>query len=1164
MKWKPLQQLFFMSKLLFYGLVLQVCFTGLLIAGDGLAQDKVSIEDVYISLELKDASLEQTLEAITDKTNFKFAFEQKNIESFKSISTSVTNESLAEVLRGISKTTDLSFKRVNDNIFVSKKRLFSKPVEEDLINSGVFQGVTVTGKVLSGEDNTGLPGVNIIVQGTSIGTVSDLNGNYSLEVPGQSSVLVFSSVGYVTEEVSVGGRTVIDITLNPDITALSEVVVIGYGTQKRTSVTGAVSSVDSKQITDLAVPGVDAALQGRVPGVNVTTNGSPGANPIVRIRGIGSITGSSDPLYVVDGFPTGGINNFDPRDIESVEVLKDAAAAAIYGSRAANGVILITTKTGAKGKGMSAEVEAYYGVQEAWKQFDLLKRDQYLEYGTELLTNAGSTLPSRFSNMNVPIYEGTSQTYAQTETDWQDEVFRTAPIYQLQASVANTTDRARLYTSAGMFSQDGIMIGTDFKRYNYRFNSEVKLSDHVTIGQTMTIANTQRNNLQESGGRTILQHVIRQVPYLPVHDPTLLGGYRTADNNDGSDPENPVRIQVMDKNFTSNVKVLGTAYMNIKFLQNFNYKFTIGADYSDTRTTISRPMYYDGFTARLFHELQDNRSTVFSPLFQNQLTFDKQFGKHYVNVTAVAERQDNKFTALNASAQQSSNLIYSMQGGQNQTIGLNDTNETTLLSYLARVNYEYAGKYLLSASIRRDGFSGFAPGNKWGNFPGLSAGWRVSEEQFMSSVSGISELKVRASYGSLGVNNVGPFDWQSLISLTTIYPFNNVNQGGSFFDALPNNELSWETTTMTNFGVDMGFFDDKLTFTAEYFQRKVDNLLLDVPLALSLGYPVPFRGNVGKMENSGFEFMAGWRKSTGDFTFNLNANIGTVTNKVTDLYVPGSTIFRGQNNDFGGFDITKTEAGQPVQGFFGWVTDGLFQSESEIFNADGTPVAAVQNLPLNEDGTVDLDEYRDPDNKGQYTRPGDIRFVDLDGNGVINSADRDYLGSFLPDFTYGLNFDAQFKNFDVTLFIQGVQGNEVYNGTKVLSQGMLRLFNSETAVLDAWTPQNPNTDIPRAVNGDPNQNTRTSDRFVEDGSYMRIKNLTIGYSLPTTFLQTFANGSLKKIRFYASFQNLLTITNYTGYDPEIGTRVINNLTQGIDYGQYPQPRTMMGGIQIGF
>jgi TonB-dependent starch-binding outer membrane protein SusC len=340
-------------------------------------------------------------------------------------------------------------------------------------------------------------------------------------------------------------------------------------------------------------------------------------------------------------------------------------------------------------------------------------------------------------------------------------------------------------------------------------------------------------------------------------------------------------------------------------------------------------------------------------------------------------------------------------------------------------------------------------------------------------------------------------------------------------------------------------FNNKFTLTAEYFQRKVDDLLLRVPLAPSMGFSVDYLGNVGKMENSGFEFQAGYNKTSGDFTFNLTANVGTVRNEVTDLYVPGSTIFAGSNADFGGTNITKTEAGHSVQGFYGWVVDGIFQNQAEIDAANGA----------DGDGAT---KYQ------SQAAPGDIRFKDLNSDGVINESDRTYLGSFLPDFSYGLNFSGTYKNFDVTLFIQGVQGNEVYNGTKVLTQGMLRLFGAENDVLNAWTPENTNTSVPRAVNGDPNQNSRTSDRFIDDGSYMRIKNLSIGYSLPSAWLSSFAKGSVRKLRIYASFQNLLTLTDYSGYDPEIGYRNANSLVQGIDYGQYPQPRTFMGGIQVGF
>jgi TonB-linked SusC/RagA family outer membrane protein len=1004
--------------------------------------------------------------------------------------------------------------------------------------------IDVSGRVQD-EGGRPMPGVNVIVKGSSSGTTTDVDGRYSISVQDGSAVLVFSFIGYASQEVQIGSRTTIDVSMSPDIHTLSEVVVVGYGTQQRSSVTGAVTSVSDKEISALPVPSVQAALQGRVAGVNVTNNGSPGAAPIVRIRGIGSITGSSDPLYVIDGFPAAGLNSFDPKDIESVEVLKDAAAASIYGSRAANGVILITTKKGSQGRGLSVDVESSYGVQQAWRQLDLLNREQYIQYGTELLNNADATLPSRFSNMNDPIYPGATQTYAQTETDWQDEMFRSGAIHQTQASIASSTDKTKLYTSAGMFGQDGIMIGTNFKRYNYRLNSETKLSKKISFGQTLTIAYTERKNEQESGGRTLLQHIIHQVPYMPVHDPTLLGGYRTADNNDGSDPENPVRIALMDLNQTNGVRLFGTAYVDLSVLPWLDYKFTFGGDYSGSRNIVNQPIYNDGFGARTTHNLQDNRTTVFSPLLQNQLTINKQFGKHSINVTAVAERQDTKVSGLNASAQQASNLIMSLQAGQNQSIGYNDTYETTLISYLGRLNYEYAGKYLFSASLRRDGFSGFAPGHKWGNFPGVSVGWRMSEESFMAPVEAVSELKLRVSYGSLGANNVGPFDWQSLIGLNTAYPFNNTNQSGSFFNSLPNSELTWEKTTMTNYGVDLGLFEDKFTLSAEYFKRSVDDLLLDVPLAPSMGYTVNFKGNVGKMENSGFELQAGYHKFSGNLSFDLTGNIGVIRNKVTDLYTPDNTIFAGTNADFGGYPFTKTEAGQSVQGFYGWVVDGIFQNQGEI----------------------DAANAKDGDSASPYqsqAEPGDIRFKDLDNDGTISESDRTYLGSFLPDFTYGLNFSARYMNFDVTLFLQGVQGNEIYNGTKVLSQGMLRLFGAETDVLNAWTPDNTNTDIPRAINADPNQNSRTSDRFVEDGSYMRIKNLNIGFSLPGAFLQSAANGYVRKVRIYASFQNLLTLTKYSGYDPEIGYRTANSLIQGIDYGQYPQPRTIMGGIQIGF
>lgn len=1127
------------------------------------ARDTIMEEgQAMVALSAESASVKEVLESLEAQTQYRFFYNHKALSDSEKITLYLDNVSMEKALRELSARADLVFKVRGDQIVVKRKpaipvmalfdRSYYSLSEAELERISALpedvpyaDDITVSGRVVD-ENDAPLPSVNIILKGTSTGVTTDADGRYTINVPDEDAVLVFSFIGYLTQEIRVGSQTTINLSMAPDISTLSEIVVVGYGTQKRSSVTGAVSSVDSEEISALAVPSVQSALQGRVAGVNITNNGAPGSNPIVRIRGIGSITGSSDPLYVVDGLPTGGLNHFDPRDIESVEVLKDAAAAAIYGSRAANGVILITTKKGATGqRGMSVEVDSYYGVQSAWRQLDLLNTEQYLQYGTELLTNAGNSLPPRFSTLDDPIYPGASQTYRQTNTDWQDEMFRTAPIYQVQASLASSAENSSVYASAGYYGQDGIMIGTDFKRYNLRLNSEFNISKRVKFGQTLTIATSKNNNLQESGGRTILQHVVHQVPYMPVYDPTKLGGFRAPDNNDGSDPENPVRIQLMDKNVSSATRAFGTAYLNIEILPFLTYRFTYGGDFAYNRTTVSQPIYNDGFGGRNTHNVQDNRDTNFTSLYTNQLTFDKTFGKHSLNVTAVAERQDTKFTGLNTSAQLSSNLIYTLSAGQNQSIGFNDSDETSLLSFLGRINYEFANKYLISASIRRDGYSGFAPGHKWGDFPGVSVGWRISEEPFMTTVPAITDLKIRASYGSLGVNNVGPFDWQSVINLNTLYPFNNSNQAGGYFDALANNELAWEKTQMTNFGIDAGLFDNKFTVTAEYFIRKVDDLLLRVPLPPSMGYTVQYLGNVGKMENSGFELQLGYNKRSGNLMFNATANFGVVRNEVTDLYVPGNTIFAGQNADFGGFNITKTEAGRSVQEFFGWAVDGIFQSQAEIDAADaldGDPSTKYQSLAA----------------------PGDIRFKDINGDGVIDDNDRTYLGSFMPDFTYGLNLSASYRNFDVTLFIQGVQGNQVYNGVKVLSQGMLRLFGAETAVLNAWTPENPNTNVPRAVDGDPNQNSRTSDRFIEDGSYLRIKNLNIGYSIPADVLSSFAGGSIRKLRIYASFQNLLTLTDYSGYDPEIGYRSPNSLIQGIDYGQYPQPRAIMGGIQVGF
>ncbi len=987
------------------------------------------------------------------------------------------------------------------------------------------------------KDETGapLPGVNVVEKGTTNGTVTDEKGHFRFEASGENSVLVFSFIGFTSQEVTVGTQTTIDISMVPDVKALSEIVVTGYGSQKRSSLVGSVGSVTAKDMAISPVPSLEGAIQGRVAGVNVTNSGGPGTQPIVRVRGINSINNASNPLYVVDGMiDVGNFTIFDSKDIESVEVLKDASAAAIYGSRAAAGVILITTKKGSNNGKMQVSVDSYYGTQTAWKQLSLLNTDQYLTYGTALMNNAGTSLPPQFANMNSPIYAGSSQTFAQTNTNWQKEMFRTAPITQTTLTITAGNDKSKYYASVGYFGQQGIMKGAYFNRFTARFNSEHKLSKKITFGQTLLLGNGFQQVEQQTGGRTMVQNMQRMTPYITVLNPNNVGGYNGTTAADASDPQNPVRAAVQDLNQISTPRILGTVYANYAIVPWLTYRFNVGIDWSYSRQFQYLPIYNEGFNARNPASLSETRSTYYSPIVTNQLTFDKTFDKHSINAAGVIEYQTKRTDQTAITGNAPDNTMHEFSGLSNQSFTGN-TNSFAIISYIGRLNYEYAGKYLLTASIRRDGASLWAESKKWGNFPSLGVGWRVNEESFMKNIPSISELKVRGSYGKFGFipSQIGYYPSQPIVSANTSAILGGGKVLGSFYNGLANQNLTWEISSLTNVGVDLGLFSNKITFSAEYFYKYTDNLILSVNPAESAGFSSATSANVGKMKNYGTEFLLGYHAMSGAFKWNASANVSFISNQVIALATPTGTLDAGANADFGGQNITRTEAGHPVQSFYGWQTNGIFQSDADA--------SAQANA-----------------------KAGDIRFTDVDKNGVIDANDRVYLGSFLPKASYGLNLSATYKGWDFTVFIQGVSGNKVYNGVKVTGQGMLRLFNSSTDVLRAWTPTNQNTDVPRAVNGDPNGNARTSNRFLEDGSYTRMKNLTIGYNIPAGALQKVTGNTISKFRLYFTGQNLFTITKYTGYDPEIAARNSTALTQGIDYGQFPQARTLIFGLQATF
>jgi TonB-dependent starch-binding outer membrane protein SusC len=1128
--------------------------------------------------------LVEVLNEIKDHYNVSFLYEPVTLED-KKVKTPINFRGKVEnTLSRLLEPEGLTFKRINDKTFSILHQADTKATNNAGPGAGletiiaepssvneveVFQtyrqpvDILVSGAITD-ESDSPLPGVNVLVKGTTIGTTSDAQGRYSVNVPDENAVLVISFIGYTTQEIAVGNQTTINVKLAPDVQQLGEVVVVGYGTQKRTSVTGAISSVSSEDISIQPVTNIGQALQGRVAGVTVINNGAPGAAPLVRVRGVGTVN-NANPLYVIDGFPTGDLNSINPKDIESLEVLKDASAAAIYGSRAANGVILITTKKGSNKK-LSVNLESYYGVEQAWRKLDLLNNEQYIDYARELMTNSdiykqetkaptdpdvviGSSIPARItSGLNQPINSKTSQTFAQTNTDWQNEMFRTGAIQQHKAELMGGSDKSRMFASVGYFEQEGIMKGTGYKRGDARFNSDHNLSDRITFGQNFYVAYDERLIEQNAGGRTQLQHIIRSSPYFPVYNPDNNGGFFGAQSVDGSDPENPVRVAEMDKQNQQRLKFLGNGYVDVKIFDFLSYRFQGGVDYVDYTQHTHTPAYSTGgYSNRAVAGLNINRQNFVSTILTNQLSFNKTFGKHTVNATVVAEQQTFNFsqvTGLGNNTQ--SNDILEPVALANVSFN-GDRSKSALISYVARVNYDYENKYLIGASIRRDGSSRFHTDTRWGTFPAVSVGWRLSEEGFMKNSSTISEFKLRGSYGLTGnFLTPGVYDYQSTISGNQIYEFNvgsTTSSAGYTIRALANPELKWETSRMTNIGIDLGFLSNKITFTAEYFNTRTTDMILPRPIPLSYGYDTPPTANVGEVENKGFELQLGYNKSEGDFHYNISGNISFVKNEVLDLGDEGTTISSG---DWYSDNLTQTKVGEPIGFFNGYRVYRIMQQ--------------------GETSTMQ-----------PQARPGDILFVDTNGDGVLNNSDKGNIGHFLPDFSYGINLSANYKGFDASVFLQGVSGNEIYSVVKYELEGMSRLFNSGTAVLNRWTPENTNTNVPRAVSGDPNRNGRASDRFIEDGSYFRIKNLTIGYSVPSSIFSSLTNNTLTKLRIYLTTQNLLTLTKYkSGYDPEIGNRndisVSNNpnapltqsLTQGIDFGQFPQSRSIVFGLQVGF
>ncbi len=721
---------------------------------------------------------------------------------------------------------------------------------------------------------------------------------------------------------------------------------------------------------------------------------------------------------------------------------------------------------------------------------------------------------------------------------------------QHNIGLSGGNDISRFYASAGFLDQEGIAPSVGYRRYNFRLNSDHVINKIFTFGENLYVASGEQDyDNNETGSRTNLVNVIRMMPHIPVYDPTSNGGFRGVNSVlDGGVPTNPVEDATLkNPGSRKTAKILGTAFLDVSFTKWLKFRSTFGIDYANTLDYRFSPIFNDNGTVAGSSATQatitNNRNVSTVLLFTEQLSFDKTFGNHHVNAIAVYEQQEQKTRQENANGQQASNDLRTLNNASN--VGVQTLiGENTLISYLGRVNYDFNGKYLASVAVRRDGLSVWAPGKKWATFPSASVGWRIDEEDFMKGQEKISELKLRAGYGVTGLNGavLGNTPWLVTVNANSAYyPFDGAATSGpaSSIQRLGNKELEWEKTKQLNIGLDIGFMRNKFTLSAEYYQRKTDNLILNVPLPPSFGYITSeIALNVGSMKNNGFEMQLGYNDREGELKWNASANASFITNEVTRLAEGVTNIEKGGDQDFGSYNITNTAVGHPVQSFYGWVVEGIFQNASEV-SGHATQTAS--------------------------TAPGDLKFQDTNKDGVIDIEDRQFLGSFIPKATYAFNVGANYKNFDLSIFLQGVQGNKIFNATRVISEGMVRFFNAGTQVLNAWTPTNTNTNIPRAISSDPNQNSRPSTRFLEDGSYLRLKNIMLGYNVPATSLQSLTKGVVQNFRIYVSAQNILTFTDYSGFDPEVGNRTPNqSLTNGIDFAVYPQPKAYLLGIQVGF
>jgi len=1003
------------------------------------------------------------------------------------------------------------------------------------ISIATFGQKAIKGNIVD-EKGEPLIGATVVVSGTTKGTVTNIDGHYELSVSANDQELTYSYIGYLAKKILIGNKTTINVAMTPDQVSLSEIVVIGYGTTKKSDLTSSISTIKSEELSKLPVTTLEQSLQGRAAGVTVIQSATPGGGATIRIRGTNSPNGT-DPLWVVDGII--GAQAPNSNDVESMQILKDAAACAIYGSRGSNGVIIVSTKKGKKGE-PKMTLNSFYGWQDIKKNLAMMDGNQYIQYwqNNKAVNNYvgpngekypnGLSMPARVDSalVNPGKYNA--------NTNWLDQIYRNGSIHNLNFSISNGSETGNYFVSVDNKSQDGVQVGSGFQQTSLQVNSELK-KGIFKIGENL---NAKQSSAGDNGSR--LQSALRQSPLLAVRNIKADGEIELWPGNtslDNSNNPNPV-ADIMNHYYKNVSDVIQLAvYAEADLFKGMTFKSNYSTIIANSNDQSKGFKYLDGQAGpqntTVSMSVNSNRSVY--KQFENILTFNRSIAKHNIVLMGGYTREASAYRALNTNHSGfnvSNPETYASKEPNTSDYISGYFEETSLQSVIARATYNFNSRYYLTANVRRDGSSKFLEGHRWSTFPSVSLAWRISDESFLKNIRQIKYLKLRASYGSIGSQSgIGAYNLRSLSSSAN-YVFGNSTQQGITQGGIIDKNLTWETTYSSNLGFDLELFDGLLSLTADYFNKNTKGLLLNTPVPFSAGldYRSSVFRNAGDVNNKGLEITSSIRKKLGDFSFDISANFTkektTVTSLIKDQIFSGATQYYSY--------LTNTAVGHGIGDFYGYVFNGIYQI------GDKDILAGLQ--------------------------AGDVRYKDLNGDGKITAEDQTFIGKSVPDYTFGLTINAEWKNFDLSIFFQGVQGNQIFNHNLYHTEIFAKGFNQSTKALDAWRPDNPSTTVPRYTDQHTNNYALPSSRFIEDGSYIRLQNLTLGYTVTNSLMSKI---KIDKLRFYASAQNLLTFTRYSGIDPEVNSAApswdnMKNTFRGIDNSLYPVAKTYVVGMELNF